>query len=180
MEFCSLQDRWNRVLNDFYQQAPVFYQMASYSILPDFQVWVLKAAWMVSLNAFYSPCLCQPDQVVAWLCARWLESKVFLMIFNWWHFFECISKNNRTVLNTPIQKSRVMLQVDSPQSISFFSLLHCNKKVPFPTDEYLIMILLKWLPLQTHGIPQLSGDDKERFILRFAPKQVNFQYKLKC
>lgn len=35
------------------------------------------------------------------------------------------------------------------------------------------MTMLQWLSLQTQGTPQLSGDEKRSFVLRFAQKQVN-------
>lgn len=46
-----------------------------------------------------------------------------------------------------------MLQVVSQAQYPSFPLLHSSETVPFPADEYLIMTILKWLPLQTQDTP---------------------------
>lgn len=43
----------------------------------------------------------------------------------------------------------------------------------------VIMTVLKSLSLQTQGTPQLSGDDKGSFILRFAEKRLNLSTEVK-
>lgn len=94
------------------------------------------------------------------------------MILNLWHFYELIRRDSRAALMNIFFKIKGYVACSVTRLNILLFPRWKQQESPVPQMSRTVT-MLKWLPLQTQGTPQLSGDDTGSFFLRFAQKQVN-------
>lgn len=110
VEVRSLKDRWSRVPDNCYQQAPVSTKRPLYSLVPNFRFDSSELrGW--SRSALSVPCV-SLSLARLWLdCMCCGQSQRLFMILNL-HFYELISRKSRAALmNTPSSKFKLKGQV---------------------------------------------------------------------